>query len=333
MPICELDISGFSQGELIAFLREMIKIRTVEQLLAQGRKSHLIGGPVHLGVGQEAIAVGISSVLSDADYVFGAHRSHAHLLALGANLQSFFSEILGKISGLSGGMGGSMHLIDESVGFMGSVPIVAGTVPLAVGAAIAAKMKGENGIGVVYLGDGAMEEGVVHESLNLAKITNAPILFVVENNFYASHMHINLRQPKDTVVRFAKAHCIPCQLVDGNDLISVSNTAKEMVARVRAGEGPAFIEAITYRWLGHVDWCDDIDVGVDRSIDTLNLWKKRDPIDRLLSAMLNQKFITKERFEELSIDILASVNDAWERAKLEANHTPKNLMKHVYVGD
>jgi pyruvate dehydrogenase E1 component alpha subunit len=264
-----VDIGGFSLQQLRNFLRSMLLIRKAEQHLAGERKHGHIGGPVHLGVGQEAVAVGVSASLRKTDRIFGAHRSHAHLLALGTSLRGLFAELLGKNTGVSKGMGGSMHLWDQSQGFYGSVPIVAGTVPLAVGAALAAKMQKSSDVAVAYLGDGAMEEGVVHESLNLARIYNLPVLFVVENNLFASPMHISLRQPKDSTARFAEANDIPWRLLDGNNVTLVASTAAEFIAEMRAGKGPMFLEAVTHRWYGHVDWREDIDVGVHRSLDEL----------------------------------------------------------------
>ena len=204
-----LRLQGIDQKILINMIKSMIIIRKTEQKLAQSRREGLIGGPVHLGAGQEAIAVGISQSLRPSDRVFGAHRSHSHLLALNPDFYKLFAEVLGKKTGFSKGMGGSMHLFDQASGFYGSVPIVAGTVSLAVGAAMAAKMQGTKDIGLAYIGDGAVEEGVVHESLNLARVHNSPVLFVVENNLFASHMHISLRQPSDMTSRFAVANDIP----------------------------------------------------------------------------------------------------------------------------
>jgi len=278
-------IDGVGNDLLISSLRLMLLIRRCEQKLALGRKNGDVGGPVHLGVGQEAIAVGVSSHLQSTDRVFGAHRSHSHLLALNPDPYPLFAEVLGKSTGHSKGMGGSMHLWNQPSGFYGSVPIVAGTVSLAVGAGIAAKLQKIDDVAVAYLGDGAVEEGVVHESLNLARIQDAPVLFVVENNLFASHMHISLRQPSDAISRFAQANDIPYELVDGNDIVSVSNAANELITQARQGRGPGMIEAVTYRWYGHVDWRDDIDVGVHRSLTEVSNWKARDPILRLSNAM------------------------------------------------
>lgn len=311
-------------------LSTMLLIRKTEQQLALGRKNGLIGGPVHLGVGQEAIAVGISQNLKKTDRVFGAHRSHSHLLALNPDFYRLFAEVLGRETGFSKGMGGSMHLYDQTSGFYGSVPIVAGTVPLAVGAAMAAKMQNTDDIGVAYIGDGAVEEGVVHESLNLARIQQAPILFVIENNLFASHMNISLRQPSDFISRFAVANDIPYKLVDGNDVVSVANASKELINDMRAGSGPRFIELVTYRWYGHVDWRDDVDVGVDRSLDDIKNWKARDPIARLSKALINSKLWTEDQELELGNKIDKEILVAWEMALNDPYPSTDATLSYVY---
>ena len=325
ISIDNLDIEVLKQ-----MLKSMLIIRKTEQQLALGRKNGLIGGPVHLGAGQEAIAVGISQSLQDTDRVFGSHRSHSHLLALNPDFYRLFAEVLGKATGFSKGMGGSMHLYDQPSGFYGSVPIVAGTVSLAVGAAMAAKLQGTNDIGVAYIGDGAVEEGVVHESFNLAKIQEAPMLFVIENNLFASHMHISLRQPSDMISRFAVANEIPYKLVDGNDVVAVFNAAKEQIADMRAGKGPRLLELVTYRWYGHVDWRDDVDVGVDRSLDDIENWKARDPIVRLSRAMIKEGIWSEA--EELTINEQLDIDiaQAWEQAMGDPYPESDSTLKYVY---
>lgn len=309
-----IDVGNSDINSLMSQLRMMLLIRQAERCLAAGRRDKLIGGPVHLGVGQEAVAVGIAAELRKTDRVFGAHRSHSHVLSMGACLRSLFSEVLGKETGLSRGMGGSMHLWDQPNGFYGSVPIVSGTVPLAVGAALAAKMQGTGDVGVAYLGDGAVEEGVVHESLNLARILKAPAIFVVENNLFASHMHISLRQPKESAARFADANDIPYDVVDGNDVVKVREAAARLIKQARSGNGPGFLEAVTYRWYGHVDWREDIDVGVNRSSVDVNAWRKRDPIARLVEGLIKMDWINKVQLVLLENEIAAEVANAWEKA-------------------
>ena len=325
-----ISIDNQDASALKNILSTMLLIRKTEQQLALGRKNGLIGGPVHLGVGQEAIAVGISQNLRKTDRVFGAHRSHSHLLALNPNFYRLFAEVLGKKTGFSKGMGGSMHLYDQPSGFYGSVPIVAGTVSLAVGAAMAAKMQNTDDIGVAYIGDGAVEEGVVHESFNLAKIQKAPMLFVIENNLFASHMHISLRQPSDMVSRFAIANDIPYKLVDGNNVIAVAKASKELIDDIRAGKGPGLIELVTYRWYGHVDWRDDVDVGVDRSLDDIENWKARDPILRLSKSMIKAKMWTTEEEKNLNNKIDKEIQIAWEMAMNDPYPSPDATLKYVY---
>jgi len=325
-----ISIKNQDIGILKYMLSTMLLIRKTEQQLALERKSGIIGGPVHLGAGQEAIAVGISQNLKKTDRVFGAHRSHSHLLALNPDFYRLFAEVLGKETGFSKGMGGSMHLYDQANGFYGSVPIVAGTVSLAVGAAMAAKLQKTDDIGVAYIGDGAVEEGVVHESFNLAKIQKAPMLFIIENNLFASHMHISLRQPSDMISRFAIANDIPYKLVDGNDVVAVAKAAKELIDDIRAGKGPGLIELVTYRWYGHVDWRDDVDVGVDRSLDDIENWKARDPILRLSKSMIKAKMWTIEKEKNLNNKIDKEIQIAWEMAMNDPYPSPDATLKYVY---
>lgn len=326
-----LEINGSDTKDLLQSLEMMFRIRLAESCMANGRRDRLIGGPVHLGVGQEAVAVGVATGLRKTDRVFGAHRSHSHVLSLGADLRRLFSEVLGKETGLSHGMGGSMHLWDQPNGFYGSVPIVSGTVPLAVGAGLAAKLQNTEDVSVAYLGDGAMEEGVVHESLNLARILKAPTLFVVENNLFASHMHISLRQPKAATARFAEANDIPYFIVDGNDVIAVREAAAKLISRARAGEGPGFLEAVTYRWYGHVDWREDIDVGVDRCADNVAAWRRRDPIARLASGMIAANMCSEEDVVEIESHVAQDVDEAWKWALNDPYPNETALLDRVYA--
>jgi TPP-dependent pyruvate/acetoin dehydrogenase alpha subunit len=326
-----IDLSNFKGDLLSNFLSLMILIRKTEQYLASKREANFIKGPVHLGVGQEAIAVGVSHALTKNDRVFGAHRSHSHILALNQDIRKLFSEVLGKNTGFSKGMGGSMHLWDQPNGFYGSVPIVAGTVPLAVGAGLAAKLQKSQDVAIAYLGDGAVEEGVVHESLNLSKMQNIPIIFIVENNLFASHMHISTRQPKSSVSRFALANDIPYKIIDGNNVIAVSEAADFFIKRAREGHGPGFIEAITYRWYGHVDWRLDVDVGVQRSQDDIENWQKRDPISRLIEPMFKLNFLNNEKLNKINLDIENKIDKAWNQAIEDPYPELDELLNRVYV--
>lgn len=327
-----LQLGSAKLADLLGYLASMMRIRTVERKLAVARRDGLVGGPVHLGVGQEAVAVGVSAALRAGDRVFGAHRSHSHLLALGSDVRKLLAEVLARSTGHSRGMGGSMHLWDQSVGFYGSVPIVAGTVPLAVGAGMAARLQGTDDVAVAYLGDGAVEEGVVHESLNLARVQRDPVIFVVENNLFASHMHISLRQPSDSTARFAVAHDITSRVVDGNDVLAVVRAAEDLVRAARNGEGPGFLEAVTYRWYGHVDWREDIDVGVNRSQHDVDDWRAKDPVRRLLDAMKEAGVWSDTEQEDLQLAIEDEVESAWNTALADPSPSADSLLCHVYAG-
>lgn len=327
----EVAIDGCDHEVLLSQLRAMLTIRMVEQHLAAMRRDGHIGGPVHLGIGQEAIAVGVSQQLRRSDMVFGAHRSHSHVLALGGSVRALFAEVLGKDTGMSRGMGGSMHLWDGPNGFHGSVPIVAGTVPLAVGCGLAAKLKRSDDIAVAYFGDGAVEEGAVQESLNLARVLGAHVLFVAENNFFSSHMHLSLRQPSNSTARFAVAHCIPNEIVDGNDVVAVSRAAERLVGSIRAGAGPAFLEAVTFRWLGHVDWREDLDVGVARSTQVVEQWRKRDPIARLERALEAAGSWSPAHERSLVDELQARIADAWQTALADPWPAESELLARVHA--
>lgn len=324
-------IDGWPAETLRSFLRTMVTVRACEERLGELVESGDAVCPVHLAIGQEAVPVAVSHYLTADDRVFGAHRSHGHYLALGGDLYRLMAEVLGRDDGCSGGMGGSMHLFAPEVGFKGSVPIVAATVPMAVGAALAAHKDGRGAVAVSYFGDGAVEEGVVHESLNLASRMNLPVLFVCENNFYASHMDIAQRQPSDCTSRFAVAHGIRANVVDGNDVAATAAAAGELIAAARAGMGPGYLEAVTYRWRGHVGADENIDVGLRRSPTELAAWKGRDPVARLADAMTGRGDMSAADVAAMGDEIGAAVRAAATRA-LAAPYPPREaLLDYVYV--
>lgn len=329
---CSLNLDGVTRENALSLLKNMLTIRIIEEKISNLIVQGIIKTPCHLGIGQEAIAVGISANLTKKDYAFGTHRSHSHYLAMGGGVYELIAEVLGKHDGASKGMGGSMHLYDGSVGFMGSVPIVGATIPIAVGAAMAAKMDKNQAIAVCFFGDGAAEEGVLHESLNLASAYNLPVLFVCENNLYSSHLDINLRQPCDRVARFAQAHCIEALTIDGNDVVEVANTSLNLIKKIRTECRPGFIEAVTYRWCGHVGPDENIDVGVRRSRDELDAWKQRDPIKRLCEAMIMEKSLTQSSYLRLVDTISEVVDKAIIKAKAARYPTSESLYNVVYSG-
>lgn len=326
-----LDLRNQPGDRLLGDLAKMIEIRLAEEAIAGLVESGEAKCPCHLAIGQEAIPVGVARALRPSDRIFGNHRSHAQYLAAGGDLSKLMAEVLGRAPGASRGMGGSMHLYAGEQGFLGSVPIVAGTVPLAVGAALAAKMDGKGDVGVAYFGDGACEEGVVHESLNLAACYGLPVLFVCENNLFSSHMDLALRQPSDRMARFAEAHKIACATVDGNDVVAVAEAAAALVARARSGGGPGFLEAVTYRWRGHVGPREDIDVGLHRSAEELAAWKKRDPIARLAASLGARGEIDAAALGRLRTEVGARVAASVASARSAAWPEPSALLGPVYA--
>lgn len=326
-----LRIDGVDQEFLRASLEKMMLIRAAEYQIATMVKSGLVRCPCHLAVGQEAISVALAHALNVNDRAFGNHRSHAHYLAMGGDLDALFDEVLGRVTGCSKGMGGSMHIYAGEVGFHGSVPIVAGTIPIAVGAALASKMDKRGTVAVAFFGDGACEEGVVHECLNMASVMQLPIIFVVENNLYSSHLDIMQRQPYDSTARFAEAHRVKSCVLDGNDVVTLARTVKAHIDDIRQNPSPLFIEAVTFRWFGHVGPNDDIDVGVRRSATELAAWKKRDPIKRLNDALLGAGKITESEIEDLSNAVHARVQGAAARAEKAPWPSSDQLIKTVYA--
>lgn len=326
----DVDIRSSTTGPLLAALRTMVRIRTAEAWIGDRVAAGEVKCPCHLAIGQEAAAVGVASSVEKGDRVFGAHRSHAHFLALGGSMHGLFAEVLGKDTGVSGGMGGSMHLLDLDNGLFGTVPIVGATIPIATGAGLAARLDGGRSMAVSFFGDGATEEGVFHESMNLAAVMRLPVLFVCENNLFSSHLHITLRQPADAVSRYATAHRVPSRLVDGNDIIAVRTATEELVASIRAGEGPGFLELVTYRWRGHVGPREDEDVGVKRK-DDLNRWKRRDPVRRLEATLLAAGAIEAGEVGRLEEAAIAEATEAWGKAVADPFPPQSALLDRVYT--
>jgi pyruvate dehydrogenase E1 component alpha subunit len=318
-----------SNAEYIVILKKMITIRIAEEIISDNVKSGLIKCPCHLAIGQEAIPVAISQFLHSDDRVYGNHRSHGHYLSLTMDTYGLFAEILGKETGCSKGMGGSMHIVGESQGFGGSVPIVSATIPVAVGAGLAMKLSNNQSVSVCYFGDGTSEEGAVHESLNIASYYDLPVIFVCENNLFSSHMHISERQKFDSIARFADAHGIESAVIDGNNIETVLDTSKKAIQIARTQRKPFFIEAVTYRWKGHVGHDDNIDVGLQRKED-LEPWKKKDPIDRLKNSLIAKNAISQSDFEFFNMSILEKLNKEFDQAVSDPYPQRQQLLETVY---
>ena len=310
----------------------MVRIRFCEESFVEPILNGEVRCPVHLYSGQEAIAVGVCAALSRKDYVFGTHRSHGHYLAKGGEMKELVAEIFCKEAGCSRGRGGSMHIIDPKRGMMGSVPIVAGTIPLAVGAALASKIRGENRVTVGFFGDGAAGEGVLYESLNFASLKKLPIIFACENNFYSTHMAIRESRVSDNIYEIAKPFCIESQRIDGNDVLKVYKAAKKAVEKCRNGKGPVFLEFVTYRMRGHVGPDDNIQ-GAHTDIrpkEEIEKWQRKDPIKKFGQFLLKNGIMSERALQRIDQRAKAEVNEAHAFARTSPHPNQSELMKYVF---
>jgi TPP-dependent pyruvate/acetoin dehydrogenase alpha subunit len=260
--------------------RSLYRIRRLEEEVARIYPTDKIKSPVHLSIGQEAVSVGVCEALAPHDIVFGTYRGHALYLAKGGEMNRMVAELYGKATGCTGGKGGSMHLIAPEHGMMGASAVVGTTIANAVGYAYALRYRRRKGIVASFFGDGATEEGVFAESLNFAVLKRLPVLFVCENNGYAIHTDQKRRQGKPAICERARAFGLPAERTDGNDLLVLCERAQAAVARIRAGEGPQFLEVVTYRWREHVGPNDDYHLGY-RTKDEAAPWIAGDPLRRL----------------------------------------------------
>ncbi len=286
-------------------LLDMLRIRMVEERIVDLYPEQEMRCPVHLSIGQEAAAVGVCSVLNQDDWVFSGHRNHAHYLAKGGDLKRMLAELYGKATGCSGGKGGSMHLTDLDAGFVGATPIVGSTVPIAVGAALTAQMRGDQRMVVVFFGDGAMEAGVVHESFNFASLNRLPVLFSCENNLYSVYSPLSVRQPgQRTISQLAAAHGIATFVANGNDVEEVRQVSLSAVDLIGSDNGPVFLELPTYRWREHCGPNYDNDIGY-RSEEEFLEWKQQDPIE--VAKMTGELEDLEEAMTEIRLEIDAAV--------------------------
>jgi pyruvate dehydrogenase E1 component alpha subunit len=306
----------------------MARIREVEEQVVERYPEQEIRCPTHLSIGQEAVAVGVCAALREDDHVYSTHRCHAHYLAKGGDLQAMVDELYGRRTGCSQGKGGSMHLVDSSVGMMGASAIVGGTIPMAVGSALAFQMQKTDRVAVAFFGDGAVEEGVFHESLSFASVKRLPVLFVCENNLYATYSAQGARQPADNIHKRARAYLIPGVRVDGNDVVRVYGAAGAAVARARAGLGPTLIECRTYRWRDHVGPNFDFEVGY-RSREEVEAWMARCPIKRC-AARLRRLGLTEDELGQIREQVRTEALEAFRIAKSRPFPEPAELASHVY---
>jgi pyruvate dehydrogenase E1 component alpha subunit len=303
----------------------------VEERIADLYPEQEMRCPVHLSIGQEGVAVGVCAALSPQDYVLSGHRSHGHYLAKGGDLKAMMAELYGKVTGCSQGKGGSMHLVDLSVGFLGATPIVASTIPIAVGAAFGSVMRGERRATVAFFGEAATEEGVFAESLNFAVLKDLPVVFVCENNLYSVYSPLSVRQPAERdLVQIAQGHGANALRGDGNDVAEVYRLALQAVDRAMRGEGPTLLELATYRWREHVGPYYDNDLGYRTEAEFL-AWKERDPVEQAKAALLADGTLSGPQVEEMERRIAGEIAEAVTFAR-ESPFPPKDLLaEHLYA--
>lgn len=309
----------------------MLRIRIIEEAIAELYPAQEMRCPIHLSIGQEAVSVGVCEALDRDDYVIGAHRSHGHYLAQGGDLNAMVAELYGKATGCSGGKGGSMHLIDLKVGFLGTAPIVGSTIAIGTGVAFGRQMRGERGAVVAFFGDGAVEQGSFYESLNFASLKKLPIVFVCENNLYSVYSPMSVRQPPGrSICEMAEAIGVPAKHGDGNDVEQVFEMADEAVERARSGNGPVFLEFATYRFREHAGPDYDNHLGY-RSEAEFTAWLKLCPVESLERRLIAEGRLTTQHRDQLKKRITAEMNAAVAQAKADPYPEPRSLEEDVYA--
>ncbi len=291
------------------FYRALYRIRQVEEEVARIYPSDKIKSPVHLSIGQEAVSVGACEALRASDVVFGTYRGHALYLAKGGDLRKMIAELYGKATGCARGKGGSMHLVDVDAGVMGTSAVVGTTIPHAVGYAYAMRLRRTDTVVAAFLGDGAVDEGVFHESMNFASVKKLPIVFICENNFYSIHSHQLTRQPAANIVDRARAYMMPAERIDDGHVLKIYERVKATVDEIRrTGAGPWFFECMAYRWREHVGPNEDFDKGY-RPRAEAEPWFQSDQVKRL-GALLDPQVRTR-----IETEVEAEIQDAFRFAE------------------
>jgi pyruvate dehydrogenase E1 component alpha subunit len=314
---------------LHSLLFEMMRIRGVQLAIESLYPENEMQTPVHLCIGQEAVAVGVCANLKKKDYISSNHRGHGHYLAKGGNLRSLIAELYGRESGCSKGRGGSMHLVDTAVGHCGSSSIVGGGIPIGTGMGLAIKMQKKKNVSVIFFGDGAADEGVLYESVNFAVLKKLPVIFILENNQYSVCSHISKRQAGDNAFHTMTAKRLMSKIVNGNDVLQVYDAVNKAVTRARTGRGPSFIECRTYRIRGHAG-CEEQDVENYRPVSEIEHWKKLCPIASFQKQLLKRKIITQREINKMAGRIEKEIRDAFEFALKSPHPKPQTLSHYLF---
>lgn len=314
------------KDKLLWIYTKMNEIRKFEEKAFKLFEENKLRGSVHLYIGEEAIASTVISLLRDSDYITSTHRGHGHGIAKSGDLKSAMAELMGKETGFCKGRGGSMHIADLKKGNLGANAIVGGGIPIAVGGALAAKLKGTDNVAVSFFGDGASNQGTFHESINLASVWKLPAIFVCENNGFGISVPVaTSTSVKDISVR-AKGYDIPGVTVDGNDVLAIYDAVEKALKRAKAGKGPTLIECKTYRWKGH--WTGDPEVY--RTREQVAQWMEKCPIKRLRKYMIDEKIATKKELDDIEAKAQADVDEATQFAIDSPEPDPAHVLDDVF---
>jgi len=321
------EMAALTREQMLEMFRSMAQIRAFENRAYELYREGVMRGTTHAYVGEEAIAVGVCAALRQDDTITSTHRGHGHCIAKGGDVGMMMAELLGKKTGYSYGKGGSMHIADIDKGILGANGIVGGGQGIAAGAGLSAKLLGNGRVSVCFFGDGALNQGVLHESMNLSSIWKLPVIYVCENNQFAMSARVqNMTAVPDPAVR-SVAYNMPGQNVDGMDVLAVFRAASEAVERARAGQGPSFIVATTYRYLGH-HVGDPLNYRTKEEVDP---WREKDAIEKLRRYMIDNHVASEEETTTIEAEVQANVDRASTAAKAAADPDPSILMDDIYA--
>jgi pyruvate dehydrogenase E1 component alpha subunit len=316
---------------LINLFRQMYRIRAVEEAIANHYPEGKMRCPVHLSIGQESIPAVFAQSIASTDFAVSTHRGHAHYLAKGGNLNAMIAEIYGKSTGCAKGKGGSMHLIDLDVNFMGTSAIVGNSIPIGVGLALSAQLKRTNQISCVFLGDGAIEEGVFYESVNFATVRKLPVLFICENNLYSVYSPLSVRQPKGrSIAKMVEAMGVDVAVGEGCNIVSSYEIMKDAVDRVRSARSPIFLEFTTYRWREHCGHGFDNHIGYRTQEEFLE-WQAKDPLNNLEQQLLKTDSEMLTNLDKIKSEIDLEVKSSFEFAWSSVFPTQSDAYSGVYA--
>jgi pyruvate dehydrogenase E1 component alpha subunit len=315
------------EENLLETYRKMLEIRLFEEKVFELYGQNLVPGTIHLYAGEEAVAVGVCSALSKDDYITSTHRGHGHCIAKGADMKRTMAEILGKKTGYCKGKGGSMHIADFSIGMLGATAVVGAGLPIAVGAALSARLRKTDQVVVCFFGEGASNQGTFHESINMASAWKLPVIFVCENNLYAMGTRQSRIMNIDNISDRAASYRILGVSVDGNDVLAVYEAARVAAEQARKGEGPTLIECRTYRHRGH----SRVDPAKYRPQEEVEEWLRKDPIKRLRDKLIQTNISTEAKLQEIEKRVSNEIEDAVKFAVESPYPAPEEALEDVYA--